>query len=440
MTMKRKGRPQNINPPRLNIGSLLLVGVCWYWLSLSVGLAQENRPEAGAIYDQPTITQWIGNVGEPKNAAALKEYFRGRGTPPYAKRDAYPLLKSKLVTVTEGSKPWFALQSLVAFAAFRSASNLRGEGYDCYKALFNKSEEAIKAGANEEFCQALCDFTEMQVGSYGRLGYGVEQRAEEVLVKALKGYLALLKQNQACTQEPNWISAIYEHPTREFTKLVDVALQDATFPKSYRLLKTAAVIYSLVNREQALKYFEAAKPLLPRDDVPLIESHYRLVVNLWGWERKLKEAIEAQKELVALVGRGYGKLADMYAKAGNMAAIESILEKVKAPDADEEDIKTVASILAFGSAEEKYHDQALSVWLSYLKAPRRRDLTYELIARNSVGYIYLNRQDWKAAQEVLDVSQLPKPLPGTQAADFYGFVQEKFATAAKKLAATPHGN
>ena len=99
-----------------------------------------------ASFDRETVAQLRADIDKPYNASILKVgYFLRRGQPPLPTDEGFELLQSAAKAEPVGTKRWFLLQNLRAFAAFRVPGADTSQGLEAYQTIFEHAAEAAKS-------------------------------------------------------------------------------------------------------------------------------------------------------------------------------------------------------------------------------------------------------------------------------------------------------
>lgn len=312
-----------------------------------------------------------------------------------------------------GTKRWFLLQNLRAFAAFRIPRADTAQGFEAYEAIFDHASDAAKVKAEYPLRQSILEFVDSVPGKFNDFGLSKDAQTKELLLKAWTAYAVALSAplTGAKVAEPDWKRALVKSESLEaFVPAVEKVIADPAVPKTFGLLITAASVIAPKDPDKALALWQQAKPLLPQEagktDVNQAARLYVPLVELLAARGRLPEAVENQQEFVQLTGRGQAKLMLLLRTSGDAAATEKALAALRDPGANEKEIGEAASGLFKLARDAKAPDaeaneQAVTLLKSYLAAPRTRDLAEELSARLALGNFYLRQHQFSNATQIL---------------------------------------
>jgi hypothetical protein len=104
------------------------------------------------------VQRLIAGIELGENARVLKyQYFLDKRPQPLGRSTGYSLLQTAFDASQSGTRRWFALGSVIAFAAFRLPDDTEREGYRTYAALVKSAPDAQRAGAEDVIQDALYD-------------------------------------------------------------------------------------------------------------------------------------------------------------------------------------------------------------------------------------------------------------------------------------------
>ena len=367
-----------------------------------------------ASFDRATVAQLLADIDKPHNASLLKVgYFLRRARPPLPTDEGFELLQTAAQAEPVGSKRWFLLQNLRAFAAFRVPGADTSQGFEAYQAIFEHAADAAPAGAGYSLRQSIGEFVASVPGRFNDFGLSKDPKTKELLLQAWTAYAVAsgTPLGGAAIAEPNWGAALKKSQSLEaFVPAVERVLADAKVPKSYGLLVTAATVLAPQTPDKAVELLVGAKPLLPKIagqvDVNQGARLYLPLVELLEANDRLPDAIAAQREWIQLSRHGQARLTLLLRKSGDEAATTGILAGLILPKVDEREVTEAASALFQLARDAKTPDsqanqQAVTLLQSYLAAPRPREWEAELSARRSLATFYFNGKQWEQAKAVL---------------------------------------
>lgn len=377
------------------------------------------RPQMPASFDRATVAQLLADIDGPRNASILKVgYFLRRGQPALPTDEGFELLQAAAQTELVGTKRWFLLQNLRAFAAFRVPNIDTDQGFEAYQAIFDHAGDAAGAKADYQLRQSVLEFVDSVSGKLNDLGLRKAEQTKALLLQAWTAYATALSSplNGAALAEPDWTRALEKSESLEaFVPAVEKVIADPAVPKSFGLLMAAASVLAPKDPARAIALWEQAKPLIPqregRADLDQAARLYQALVDALVARGRLPDAITNQQQFVQLTGRGQGRLLLLTRQSGDGAATEVMLASLVETASDDREILGAASGL-FKLARDttapdaKAGQQAEALLLSYLASPRPRDKVDEVGARLSLGNFYLRGHERNQARDILDVGPL----------------------------------
>ena len=379
------------------------------------------RPQMPVSFDRATVAGLLADIDQPHNASTLKVgYFLRRGQPELPVDQGFELLQTAAQAETVGTRKWFLLQNLRAFAAFRVPGADTAAGFEAYQLLFEHAADAAPVRAEYPLRQSIQEFVDSVPGKFNDFGLSKDERTKALLLQAWTAYAVALSapMKGAAIAEPNWNAALVKSESLEaFVPAVEAVIADAKVPKTFALLLAAASVIAPKDQAKALALWAQAKPLIPRDngkaDINEAARLYRPLVELLEAGERWPAAIKNQREFVQLSGVGQAHLMLLLRKSGDAAATEKALATLRQDDANEAEIVQAAAGLTKLSRDAQTPDiaageAATALLLNYLAAPRTRDLASELRAHLALGSIYLRAHRLDEASQVLSF-EAPAP-------------------------------
>ena len=358
--------------------------------------------------------QLLADIDKSGNASILKVgYFLRRRQPPLPVVEGFELLQDAAKAEPVGTKRWFLLQNLRAFAAFRVLGADTSQGFEAYQALFDHAADAGGAGATYSLRQSILEFVDSVPGRFKDFGLSKDDQTKALLLQAWTAYAISLgaPMKGAVIAEPNWSAALVKSGSLEaFVPAVERVLDDARVPKSFGLLVAAASVLAAQKPDKAIALLVQAKSMLPKvaDKIDINGSArlYLPLVELLETHERLPDAIAAQREWVQLSGHGQARLMLLLRRSGDEAATTELLASLIGPNVVQREVTQAASgLFKLGrdakAPDARANEQAATLLQSYLAAPRTRDLEAELGARRSLGGFYFNHKQWEQADAVL---------------------------------------
>jgi hypothetical protein len=396
--------------PLIVFGVVLLNALC---LRSQVAASPVGVPTQ---FDKSTVQNLLEKIDENQNAQILKmQYFAHRSKQVLPLDEGFALLKQALDHETLGSKKWFLLQSVRAFAGFRLSGSPQLEAYQSYGDIFSRIEDANKVGATDVVQSDLYEFfaTLMMAGSRLQNNGVVVQNT---LMQAFHAYMAS-NDDRLLSLPINEILAetsVYKDAVDE----VDRMVADPQVTKTYRLLTVAAMLHMAAAPKQSVQLLRQAKPLLPGRDANIVRPYYKRLVDALEATADIRGAISAQEELVKLTDQGRARLIKLYHEDKDDRSVAATISSLSTPDANEQDINDAAVVL-MGLTDvadrHKVWDQAAELLTQYLATHTKRDVEQELVARMLLGQILINHKKYAEARTALTVDQL-QPLLKTRLA------------------------
>jgi len=384
-------------------------------------------------FDKAAVQTLVDTIETDHNASTLEfGYFMRRGEPPLPPADGYNLVAAAADKEPVASRRWFLLESVRAFAAFRVQGVSPDEGFKAYDTLFSHAAEAQKADATEALRQAILFYVFSVPGRFVDLSLLSDDRTGTLLLKAWTAYTAYVPPGKPGIPEPLWAAAIQKSSMQtKFLPAIDKTLKDPAAPKTYGLLKTAAVVYQQTSLTRAINLLQQAKPLLPSDKTEM-HWYYSTLVNWLSDAKKYPQAISAAQEEIKATGQGQGMLAQLQYKSGDLAGLKTTLAALSAPDASQIELNNAADWM--DDLYSKDHvknkdlgDQVITMLSQYVSSPRSRDIEQELRARKSLADLLIQQSKFAEAKAVLTAGHYTLPLPTAGANDYYLSLQQILA-------------
>ena len=229
-----------------------------------------TRPQMPASFDRETVVQLLADIDKPYNASILKVgYFLRRGQPALPVDEGFALLQDAAKAEPVGTKCWFLLQNLRAFAAFRVPSADTSQGLEAYQTIFDHAADAAPAKAGYSLRQSILEFVDSVPGKFNDFGLSKDPKIKELLLGAWTAYATALSapDDGSKIAEPDWNAALKKLESLDaFVPAVERVLADARVPKTFGLLVTAAAVLAPQKPTQAMELLGQAKPLIPRQN------------------------------------------------------------------------------------------------------------------------------------------------------------------------------
>lgn len=390
-------------------------------LNVTATETKASRPQMPPIFDLNTVERLITDIDHPPNAAILKVgYFMRRGSPELPVMEGFKLLKVTLDKEPVGSKRWFLLNNLLASAAFRVSGQDPSQGFVAYNLLFTHSQDAVRVDARYVLRQAILEYVAMVPGRLKDLGLVGDERTKETLFKAWSAYIATLSSANGTDRltEPPWDAAIEASGgTEDFMPYAERAIADKSIPKNFSVLFTVALIIAPKNPERSLLFLDQAKPLLSSTNGKLninqAVKFYGVYTQILIGLNRRAEAIELQRELITLTGRGQADLLILLHEQNDQEGFQLLMNRLLLPTANEYEINKAAKNLFELEREgkngaDKAGNQAVALLTNYLLVPREREIGEELSARLALASFYQKHHDVDKAKSILAQAPLPE--------------------------------
>ena len=392
-------------------------------LAAGVALAAPAPPPVmPASYDAAALRSLIAGIDRGPNASILKAgYFTAVAHTKAGTADGYGLLTEALHAETPGSARWAALASVAGYAAFRQSPADVVGGLEVYSALFNRAPAIAKAGGSYWVQSAVSDYVAAARGRFGRLRIQGDAGVRDELMKAWLASTQITWHPGWTGAEPEWGSAVQALGAEDaFRPAVEKALADPNVPKTYQLLRTAAMLFQWTDRPRAIALLKQALPLAPTEPTrraPLVDCYDRLV-SLLSADDKLADAITVQRQKIRVTGRGSGELAVLLLRAGDRKGYAAVVAGLEVPTADERDLNEASVTLEKYYAQSKASradvgEDAAAILHGYLAADRQREPVQELSARITLARLLAREGKPGDAKDVLSAVQTGEPSPET---------------------------
>ena len=388
--------------------------------------ASASAPQLPASFDKPLVQSLIEHVDEGQNAIILRMgYFARRGPQPFDQQAGLALLSDAVQKAETGSKKWFLLKSMQAFALLHVAGGDPGKAFAAYQAVFEEAGKAEQAGAVPALDHALYEFTVEMPGDLGvRRGRGLDA-AQAALPAAVTAYLLVLHDQLPQPYPIRWMRAIgaVVQGAKLGAKQADAigkpvmdAVSDPAFPRSYALYEMAAAVVQACDpdhpdRAEKLLRVGIALPAVAGQGA---ERGYDDLVRLLTAQGRLKDAVAAQRERVERTGTGYAGLLDLYGRLEDIAGVSEVVRTVQAPGVADSELVDTAAVLARLAAGDKTFgsacSQAIDLLSRYLTRQGPRDIGQELRARFILAEIYASQGKAADARKVIDGAQAKPPF------------------------------
>ena len=373
--------------------------------------------EAAAPFDAARVQRLIAGIELGENARVLKyQYFLDKRPQPLGRSTGYSLLQTAFDASQSGTRRWFALGSVIAFAAFRLPDDTEREGYRTYAALVKSAPDAQRAGAEDVIQDALYDcvvtLTDPHVQS--RPAFMVDGQA--LVESSAPAYLRMVASGHWHGEIPPWATVIHKLLDKQgIVEAVSPVLAEPGLKWTYELLCGAAVIYQYLDPDRAIDLFGRAKAMLPQENKEQVAWYYRSYVSMLWENGRTEDAVNVQEDLVAATGAGRGKLSVLCLCAGDIPRGERLLCNLREPTSDEGDVKEAASLLLALHAERPeaavgYGSLCADLLTAYLNAKRARTYAVEMQARLWLAGYRAAHGDSSGARSLLAEAQLP-PVP-----------------------------
>ena len=351
---------------------------------------------------------------EEKNSFNLLRagFFTRRIEHPLSRFEGYEIVKDAVEAETVGSRRWFVLQSLRAYAAFRSPG-AGSEGYEAYSSIFDQISQAPKAKAETIARLAIKDYVFTVNGKLRDLGLQDSETTQQILLKAWGAYVQSLAwpnvQTLKTGSEPAWAEAFRNAEMEKAAlPLLEEALKQPG--QSYGILKTAVETYAELQPEKAQALLAPLKATLPTGDQREVEWFYQRQVDVLAQLNRWPEAIAAQKEKLKATGRGQARLAELLWKNQNPKEAQDVIATLKKLDSNTSEVLEAARRFVGINQTET----AVDLLQTFLKAPRTRSAEAELNARYALAVSLLRLKRNDEAKSVLDI-QIPTTALNTNA-------------------------
>jgi hypothetical protein len=395
---------------------LVLTGAAAWSAEITGRSSNRVEPMPPTSFDKATVQHFLDTIDEGRNASMLKVlYFMAHRPQALPIEEGYALAKAAAAQEQVGSKRWFYLQSVCAFAALDLGPDKREEGFTAYSAIFEHAAEAEKVDALYALQRSIYEYVGA-MPSVNVLTEATLKPAVGVLLKAYTAQLALLKGNKPYEFEPNWDAAfVHTIADRRFGELTEKALADPKMPHTTAFVKLTATAMRYYDPFRAITLLQQAKGMVPRHDTEQLDQVYSMLIEQKWDLGQHKEAIATQQEAIQRLGYGRGNLARLYLRNHDLKAYEATVAELEQAalraDSDERDITEAATILLRlhhddRATEERAHAQGAQILESYLKTPRQRDIETELGSRLALADYDLAQGKTAEAKAVLDVAGL----------------------------------
>jgi tetratricopeptide (TPR) repeat protein len=388
------------------------------------------------VFFEATVREYLDRIEDKDARETLKmRYFASRVNHPYDRLDGYNLLLAEIKKEKPGSRRWFALGNAAGYAALRIPDAPMGDGYRIYAGIFDKTPEALAAGAGAETAEAITDYCSLVQIPRVQHAQGFYSYARWALLKALDAHLILLARGQV--PDADWSGAVPATDAQEEApKHVEAALQKAGEHPSFELLVTAGLVETPGQPGRSIELLQKARAIAPAAS-PMLPELYGRLPALLEQQNRPDEALAVQQWVVEKTGRGWGRLAMLQYEKGQVDAFRKCLQQAgQAGDAEVQD--TVTRILALRSEHEK--DTALRDGLKNLLetyVPRAKDTGVELFCRVTLAQIRQEMGDRAGALKALEGA--PEEVTGLTARVYLDALKAMKKKLQETGATTPDG-
>lgn len=400
------------------IGILLLINM--------TGLISSSEatplPEMPPSFERKTVQSLVDNIDQGDNATIIKfGYFIRRNPEWLTLSEGLEILRSAVNKEPVGTKRWFLLQQVRAFAAPRSGKSTWQEGLISYQDSLLQSAKSKEAGAEDVLQRTIYEFV-AAVGTKTMWNLSDFPESRSVLQHALKAHLEYLKVHNKTPFRFEWDRAI--RLVRGNEELKNIALSMLHDPPkakedSFDFLFTIAIVLGYSDVPSALEALDRAEPLL--DSVSDIEkaAFFERRIQFLRKTDRVSDALTQQKKQIAETGGGYAQLIETLLESKNEKGIKEFLLEVQSPKVKEAEVVTVAYLLWNNGR----NIEMMALLENYLETDRERSIEKDLEMRVLLAQAYLEKERWEEATELTVIPHIKPPLPTENAQMYYDALQ-----------------
>jgi len=392
-------------------------GLAWVVLAalLLCDGAASGPPKVPKVFTREVVQDLIDRVDEGANAALLRVPFFVPKHHPCSRQEGLEMVKQALKAESVGSKRWVLLKIIYAFGQCRRWVGVDEVALDAYSEVFASQLERFRDDTARIVNVALADFLRELVPRKRRIGLPTD-RTLEAVQRAAQLYVA---HSELCYTEPNFGPALKKLRAMKadlapLNEALEATLDGEKEP-SFHVLTRAALVYKSWQPERALELLRQAEPRLPKDNADEAVRFYGHFVDLLVARKQTDDAIAAQKQLVALTGRGQVRLLALREASGDKTGGQSTLSSIDYATIGERELRELVD----GLNQERKCGEAMAGLQAYRDAQRERSPGYELWARWSLGSMLLVSKRPDEAKQVANVGHLSPPFRTTMARMYY---------------------
>ena len=392
------------------------------WDLVPVARAAEQPPPMPKQFDRATVVELLASVDEGHNAAVLKVgYFARRARNALPPSEGLALVGEALSAEKAGTPRWFALQSVMAFGAFRAGPGYRDAGYAAYDALLSTAAESrhCEPTTVRLVQRSLKEFAVTLLGNYGVQWFHVEEKAGPVLAKALSAYVVLASASEPGPYVVPWkrlVEATWSRKTLQ--PVAERALLDPAVTKNSAVLKALAGVLA-GHPDRAVTLLRRAKERLPKKDSPDALAVCDALVDALVAAQRGQEAVAVQKERIRESNTGRARLIVLEYDAGNRKALGEIVRTLPAQGVGAGETNDVAEALYGLYRKHTGARNALAAeieWLltGFLGSPGPRPTAEELRARMTLASVMADEGKHAESLAAADTGGITVPPAGTR--------------------------
>ena len=382
----------------------------------SVHAADTTPSLHGLGSDRSEVASLLEHADDAAQLSELKLRWiyshRRRDLPP---GEVLTQIQDAVGKASHGSRKWYALLSAQALLQARMRWPA---AVAVYGSLLQDPDTAFRHDAGDIVLQASAEYiSELQRQPMPRPAPDV---TVEVLGKALRAYGNLSDRSGGPVDNPDW--GVAAGDARDDCERIALAwYRDTAHVLFWRAMAAAELLQEVQRAEAPDALAMARKAIVPGNKVQAA-AYYSYVVRRLEFEDRFSEAAEAQKQLVAVTGHGFGVLATLHARSKDFAAFDADLAQLRDPRSDENDVLAAAAFFTLTiDHPARPHDEicqkTIDLMGAYLRARRPRTPANEANIRLLLGSLFVEEDRMAEAQEVLSMDGLAARLDPTYASD-----------------------